>query len=158
FEELAVKAARESLTHEAFSYELARAECEERQQRKIQRLLRKSGLPEGKTFGSLRLEPFPPVVRQQLEQLKSGEFVRQGVNAIAVGRPGAGKTQPTEYPHQAHVLAHRHGQGGRSGPSPLRTYPAPDWYHQQAVRGQGLRGVDPARPGAHHSLYSDQPR
>jgi len=92
FEELAVKAIREGLTHEVFFYELVRAECEDRQQRKIARLLNKSGLPEGKTFRTLQMERFPPVVRQQLEGLRSGAFLEDAINVVAVGRPGAGKS------------------------------------------------------------------
>lgn len=92
FGELAMKAAKEGLTHEAFFYELVRAECEDRQQRKISRLLRKSGLPEGKSFRTLDLEPFPLTIRQQLENLKSGEFLKDAVNIIAVGKPGVGKS------------------------------------------------------------------
>ncbi len=111
FEELAVKAARESLTHEVFFYELVRAECEDRQQRKIARLLNKSGLPEGKTFRTLEMERFPPVVRQQLEGIRSGAFLEDAINIVAVGRPGAGKLQPTECPGRAHVLANRRGRG-----------------------------------------------
>lgn len=92
FEETALSAAREGITHEAFLYELVRAECEDRQQRRIERLLKKSGLPEGKTFRTLDMQPFPPLVRQQLENLRKGEFLKDAVNIVAVGKPGVGKS------------------------------------------------------------------
>ncbi len=92
FEELAMKAAKEKLTHEAFLYELVSTECEQREERKIARLLQRSGLPEEKTFRTLRMESFPLVARQQIERLKCGEFVDAAMNVIAVGRSGVGKT------------------------------------------------------------------
>jgi DNA replication protein DnaC len=91
-EALALKAAKAGLTHEAFLWELVRCECAQRDQRRIARLLRQSGLPLGKTFAQLRLERFPLAVRQQVERLQSGSFVQEAVNVIAVGAPGTGKS------------------------------------------------------------------
>ena len=90
--DLALKAAKEHLTHEAFLYELVQAEVRQREERRIARLLRQSGLPLEKTFQTLQLERFPPAVRQQVDRLRSGAFVSEAVNVIAVGRPGAGKS------------------------------------------------------------------
>ena len=98
--DLALKAAKEHLTHEAFLYELVQAEVHQREERRIARLLRQAGLPAEKTFRTLQLERFPPVVRQQVERLRSGAFVGEAVNVIAVGRSGVGKTHPTDYPHR----------------------------------------------------------
>src|SRR5215207_4328102 len=50
FEDLALKAAKANLTHEAFLYELVRAECIQREEHRIARLLRLSGLPADKPF------------------------------------------------------------------------------------------------------------
>jgi len=90
--DLALKAAKANLTHEAFLYELVQAEVEQREARRIARLQRRSGLPTEKTFQTLDLERFPPLVRQQVERLRSGAFLAEAVNVIAVGRPGAGKS------------------------------------------------------------------
>jgi DNA replication protein DnaC len=92
FADLALKAAKANLTHEAFLYELVQAECQQRDQRRIDRLQRRSGLPPDKTFRTLRLERFPPAIRQQVERLRRGSFVAEAVNVIAVGRPGVGKS------------------------------------------------------------------
>ena len=92
FGELAMKAAKAGWTHEAFLYELVRSECEQREQHRIARLLRQSGLPREKTFRTLQLERFPLVIQQQLERLKSGSFVEEAVNVVAVGKPGTGKS------------------------------------------------------------------
>ena len=105
--EVALKAARANLGHEAFLHELARLEQEQRTQRRIERLRRESGLPREKTLATLQLASFPALVRQQLERLRRGEFVREAVNVVAVGPPGVGKS---------HVLASLGqvlvGQGG----------------------------------------------
>jgi DNA replication protein DnaC len=54
--------------------------------------LRESGLPLDKTFRTLQLEQFGPRLAQQIERLRSGSFVQQAVNVVAVGKPGTGKS------------------------------------------------------------------
>jgi DNA replication protein DnaC len=90
--EVALKAARAQLSHEAFLYELVRLEQEQRSQRRVERLRRESGLPRDKTFATLQLNRFPSRIRQQVEGLRRGEFIAQAVNVVAVGRPGVGKS------------------------------------------------------------------
>src|SRR5918912_3548782 len=80
FAEVALKSTRENLSHEAFLYELARLECEQRQQHSIQRRLQQSRLPREKTFATFQLEQLPPATRLQVERLRSGEFVGQAIN------------------------------------------------------------------------------
>lgn len=92
FSDIAVKAVRSGLSHEAFLHELVRLECEAREQRRLARLLQESGLPREKTFRTLQLGILPPLVRQQIERLRSGAFVQQAVNVVVVGKPGAGKS------------------------------------------------------------------
>jgi DNA replication protein DnaC len=107
FADLALKAAKAGLTHEAFLYELAQAELAQREQRRVARLLHQSGLPAEKTFRTLELARFPPALRQQLERLRSASFVEEAVNVLAVGKPGTGKS------HLAAALGHdlvAHGQ------------------------------------------------
>jgi DNA replication protein DnaC len=96
FPDLALKAAKEGATHEAFLYEVARAERDQRAQRRIERLRHQSGLPAEKTFGTLQLAPFSPLLQQQVERLRTGAFVAEALNIVAVGKPGTGKS---------HVLA-----------------------------------------------------
>src|SRR5215210_9342348 len=74
YQDLALKAAKANLTHEAFLYELVRAECLQRDEHRVARLQRLSNLPPDKTFRSLQLERFPPLIREQLERLRSGAF------------------------------------------------------------------------------------
>ena len=99
FADLALKAAKEHLSHEAYLYELAKQEEEERIQRRTARLLRQSGLPADKTWRTFELERLSPALRLQLERLKSGNFLEDAINVVAVGKPGVGKTRPTYYPY-----------------------------------------------------------
>src|SRR5947209_17991800 len=91
-EDLAMKAAKANLTHEEFLYELLRAECVQRDEHRVARLLRLSALPPDKTFRTLQLERFPPLIHQQLERLRSGTFLDDAINVVAAGRPGVGKS------------------------------------------------------------------
>jgi len=92
FPDPALRAAKANLTHEAFLDELVRAECAQRDERRIARLLRASGLPLEKTFRTVQLDRFSAAIRQQVEHLRSGAFVGEAINVVAVGRPGAGKS------------------------------------------------------------------
>jgi DNA replication protein DnaC len=92
FADLALQAAKEHLSHEAFLYELAHLEWEHRTHLRNERRLRQSGLPREKTFRSLQLDRFPPALRLQIERLRAGSFVGEAINVVAVGRPGAGKS------------------------------------------------------------------
>jgi DNA replication protein DnaC len=98
--DLALQAAKAGLSHEAFRYELAALETEQRSQRRIERHLRASRLPREKTFATLHLERFSPAIQLQLERLRTGSFVEDAVNVVAVGRPGVGKS------HLAAALGH----------------------------------------------------
>ena len=92
FSEIALKAVRTGLSHEAYLHELVRLECEAREQRRRVRLLQESDLPREKSFRTLQLGAFPPLIRQQIERLRSGAFVQQAINVVVVGKPGAGKS------------------------------------------------------------------
>jgi DNA replication protein DnaC len=92
FADVALRAAKEGLSHEAYLYELARQEEELRTQRRTTRLLRQSGLPAEKTFRTLSLSRLSPALQLQLERLKSATFLESATNVIAIGKPGVGKS------------------------------------------------------------------
>lgn len=92
FADLALKAAKEGLSHEAYLYELARHEEELRNARRTERLLRQSGLPREKTFRTFDSTRLSAGLQLQLERLKSGAFLEHACNVIAVGKPGVGKS------------------------------------------------------------------
>jgi DNA replication protein DnaC len=100
FAETALKAAKANLSHEAFLYELASQECAFRDQRRIARHLHESHLPREKTFTALQLDRFSPALQLQIERLRTGAFVEEAVNVVAVGRPGVGKS------HLAAAIGH----------------------------------------------------
>ena len=92
FADVALRAAKEGLSHEAYLYELARLETEQRTQRRTARLVRASGLPVEKTFRTLALRRLSPSLQLQLERLKSASFLETATNSIAIGKPGVGKS------------------------------------------------------------------
>ena len=92
FADVALRAAKEGLSHEAYLYELVRLETEQRTQRRTTRLVRASGLPIEKTFRTLALNRLSPSLQLQLERLKSASFLETATNIIAIGKPGVGKS------------------------------------------------------------------
>ena len=72
--------------------EVLEQEAEDRRQRRIGRLRTASRLPAGKTWETFEHDRVPLALRQQLGELASGSFVDRGVNVLAFGLPGTGKT------------------------------------------------------------------
>jgi DNA replication protein DnaC len=71
---------------------LVELELSERQQRRVERLRKGSGLPVDKTLGTLKTDKLPVKVRRQLAALCEGGFVGRAENVLAFGLPGRGKT------------------------------------------------------------------
>ena len=88
--------------------EVLEQEAEDRRIRRADRLRRASKLPAGKTWDTFEHERAPVKLRQQLERLAEGDFVERGVNVLAFGMPGTGKT------HAMCAIGHRLVQSGRS--------------------------------------------
>ena len=91
-EELSQKAQQQSWDYTRYLHNLCEVELTERAGRSVQRRLKLSGLPEGKTLDSLDQEQLPLKVRRQLAQLLEGAFVERADNILAFGLPGRGKT------------------------------------------------------------------
>jgi DNA replication protein DnaC len=72
--------------------QLCEAEAADRRERKLERLLRESGLPPGKTLGNLQEGQLPAKVRRQLPTLLEGGFLNRAENLLVFGLPGRGKT------------------------------------------------------------------
>ena len=83
-------------------------EAEDRRQRRIIRIRRASRLPVGKTWDTFEHDRVPVALRQQLDELADGSFVERGVNVLAFGLPGTGKT------HAMCAIGHRLVESGRS--------------------------------------------
>ena len=88
--------------------EVLEQEAEDRRHRRINRLRRESRLPSGKTWEIFEHDRMPLALRQQLDQLAQGSFVERGVNVLAFGLPGTGKT------HALCALGHRLVEVGHS--------------------------------------------
>jgi DNA replication protein DnaC len=101
FGDWALRAAKDKLSHEAFLYQLVAAELEGRSQRRTERLKKLSALPADKTFQTLKAGRFDTATRAQLERLKTGAFLDDATNVVAVGKPGCGKT------HLACAIGHQ---------------------------------------------------
>lgn len=71
---------------------LVENELNERLRRKIERQIKESGLPPGKTLDTLEERKLPDKVRRQLATLLSAELVRRGDNLLCFGLPGRGKS------------------------------------------------------------------
>jgi len=71
---------------------LCEAEAADRRERKLERLLRESGLPSGKTLGNLDEAKLPAKVRRQLPTLLEGGFLDRAENVLVFGLPGRGKS------------------------------------------------------------------
>ena len=74
----------------------------------MDRLRRASKLPAGKTWDTFEYDRVPAKPRQQLHRLAVGDFVDHGVNVLAFGLPGTGKT------HAMCAIGHRLVESGRS--------------------------------------------
>ena len=88
--------------------EVLELEAEDRQQRRTTRLRRASRLPPGKTWDTFERHRLPARLQQQLGELAQGDFVEQGVNVLAFGLPGTGKS------HALCALGHRLVETGYS--------------------------------------------
>ena len=92
YEETLASAEEQNWGYRRFLQHLCEAEAADRQERKRERLLKQSGLPAGKTFGTLDESKLPVKIRRQLPTLLDGGFIERAENLIAFGLPGRGKT------------------------------------------------------------------
>ena len=88
--------------------EVLEQEAEDRRQRRIIRLRRASKLPVGKMWDTFEHDRVPVALRQHLGELVDGSFVERGINLLAFGLPGTGKT------HAMCAIGHRLVESGRS--------------------------------------------
>lgn len=92
WEESAGRAERENWGYRRFLQHLCESEAQDRRERKMQRLLKESGLPNGKTLGNLDENLLPAKIRRLLPTLLEGHFVPRAENVLAFGLPGRGKS------------------------------------------------------------------
>jgi DNA replication protein DnaC len=110
-QEVAIRAEREGWSFTRYLHDVVELELLEREQRRIQRRFKESGLPVSKTLTTLEVERLPEPVRRQLPTLCAGHFVERAQNILAFGLPGRGFYPPT--------LRHRPGLDRARLPGPL---------------------------------------
>ena len=91
-EAVARQATAETWSYVDYLLELARRECQQRQEKRVERLLKASKLPLEKSWPALDLKRLPTKVVQQLRGLLSGDFLDRRDNVLVFGAPGSGKT------------------------------------------------------------------
>src|SRR5271155_3033404 len=91
YEAVARQATAETWSYADYLLELARRECQQRREKRIERLLKASKLPLEKSWAALDLKRLPAKVVQQLRGLLSGDFVDRHENVLVFGPPGSGK-------------------------------------------------------------------
>src|ERR1700680_3313755 len=92
YEELARQAQQEGLSFEQSLLGLPQRECQERRNKRVERLLHESRLPLEKSWPALDLKRLPAKVVQQARTLLEGSFLDRAENVLVFGPPGSGKT------------------------------------------------------------------
>jgi len=92
YQEVSDRAERESWDFIRFLKELVTIEVEDRRRRKLERLQKRSHLPQEKTLSSFDLSLMPDKIRRIVPKLCEGTFVDRAENVLAFGLPGRGKT------------------------------------------------------------------
>lgn len=92
FEDLSEQAITQNWDYIQYLEVLLEEEWEKRQENKKSRLLKQSGLPEGKTLSGLEKDRWSAKINKQLNTLLEGRLVKNNENLLAFGLPGRGKT------------------------------------------------------------------
>lgn len=88
-------ATQEAWSLETFLSYVLEQEVSQRQDRRVERLLRQARLPPHKTLDQFDQDRLPLRVRRQMTGLIEGQFIPHAENILIFGQPGTGKTQPT---------------------------------------------------------------
>jgi len=89
---LSKRAEKENWTYERYLLSLCQIETENRSRRRIERNLKKSNLPDGKTLAAFEQYLLPAKIRRQVSVLLEGDFVERAENVLCFGLPGRGKS------------------------------------------------------------------
>jgi len=92
YEEVSRQATAETWGYADYLLELAQRECQQRREKRTERVLKRSKVPLAKSWAALDLKRLPAKVVQQLRSLLSGDFLDRRENVLVFGPPGSGKT------------------------------------------------------------------
>jgi DNA replication protein DnaC len=106
--ESVARAERENWGYKRLLQHLCESEEQDRRERKMQRLLKASGLPDGKTLGNLDEKLLPTKIQRLLPTLLEGHFVERAENILAFGLPGRGKSHFLAAVGRELILRHRY--------------------------------------------------
>lgn len=90
--DIAQIARKDNWEYEGYLLNVVQEESESRRTRRIEKLLRQSGLPLEKNLDTFELKRLPNKIRQQLNILLEGKFLDHKENILIFGNPGSGKT------------------------------------------------------------------
>jgi hypothetical protein len=90
--ELVEEATRDALSAVAFLDLILTRQLERKDERRVQTMLKLSGLPPGKTLEDFDWAFQPRVDRRQIEALATCSFIRERTNVLFLGPPGVGKS------------------------------------------------------------------
>lgn len=85
-------AVRENMDHQTFLLDLVEQELATRQENRISRILRESGLPPEKTLEAFDTSRLSKSLSHTVNGLVQGDFLDRFENVLAFGNPGSGKT------------------------------------------------------------------
>lgn len=88
----AALAANEGWPYDRYLLALCELELNERQERKIERLQRKSRLPREKTWLAFDRSRLPRTIERRVDALLEADFLDRTENVLVFGNPGSGKT------------------------------------------------------------------
>lgn len=92
YETFADKAQKQKLTYAEYLYELVQVEGDDKRNRKIERLLKNSKLPAGKTLENFDITGQPALSSSRLRELASGDCLDHCESILVFGVPGTGKS------------------------------------------------------------------
>lgn len=102
------QAEQQNWGYKKFLTYLCESEAQDRQERRVSRLVKMSGLPDGKSLGNLEENVLPGKIKRLLPTLLEGGFVKRAENVLAFGLPGRGKTHFLAALGRELILRHRH--------------------------------------------------
>ena len=101
------QAEQQNWGYKKFLMHLCESEAQDRQERRVSRLMKMSGLPDGKSLGNLEENKLPLKIKRLLPTLREGGFVDRAENVLAFGLPGRGKSHFLAALGRELILRHR---------------------------------------------------